>query len=72
MRNFNLGKYSSTRFSFLNFKISKCVNKTNETCASQEKIDNFSNKKEKENRRLCLSEKGKRYKKMIQTYVFII
>ena len=35
------GKYSSTRFSFLNLKISKCVNKTNETCASQEKIDNF-------------------------------
>lgn len=33
----------------------------------KEKIDNFSNKKEKENRRLCLSEKGKRYKKMIGT-----
>lgn len=38
------GKFSSARFSFLNFKISKCVNKTNETCASQEKIDSFFTK----------------------------
>lgn len=33
------GKFSSTNFTFLNFKLSKCKNSTNVTCASKEAID---------------------------------